>query len=141
MKTFDAARRSVLAGAAAVALEGCVRLDQRHLVRTLVLRLPPVSRPAFWETIQKYAAQNHLTCHLLRELPEQARNFFFVMRGRGLHIAGRNNAYDPLQPNDYEVRFYAEGLFGAPRAAIDRYADTFRATVLRDNSVQLISDK
>jgi hypothetical protein len=117
-----------------------MRLDHRTPLRTLVFRLPAVSRPILWETIQKYAAQNHLACHLLRASPVQARNFSFIARGRGLDIVGRNNAYDPLQPNDYEVRFYVESLFGASRATIDRFAETFRDTVLADNSVHLITD-
>jgi len=124
-----------------MALSGCVRIHKGHAVRTLVLRLPPVSRPAFWEIVQKYAAQNHLPCHLMPPRSERPRNFTFILRGQGLDIIGRNNAYDPLQPDDYVVGFYAEVVFGAPRAVIDRYADTFRVTVLADNSVHLISDK
>jgi hypothetical protein len=141
MKAFDAARRSVLAGAEALALGGCVRIHKGQAVRTLVLRLPPVSRPAFWETVQRYAAQNRLPCHLIPPRPGTPRDFTFVLRGQGLDIIGRNNAYDPLQPDDYVVGFYSEVMFGAPRAIIGRYADTFRATVLGDNSVHLISDK
>ena len=123
-----------------VTLGGCMRLDHRKPLRILVLRVPAVSRPILWETIEKYASQNHLACHLLPELPDKARNFFFMARGQGLDIVGRNNAYDPLQPDDYEIRFYAETLFGASRATINRFADAFRETVLSENSVRLISD-
>lgn len=117
-----------------------MRLDHRKPVRILVFRLPVVSRPVLWETVQKYAAQNHLACHLLREHPGAIRSFAFLLRGQGLDIVGRNNAYDPLQPEDNEVRFYAEPLFGASRVTIDRFAEAFRATVQADNSVHLISD-
>ncbi len=117
-----------------------MRLDHRKPARILVFRLPPVSRPVLWETVQKYAAQNHLACHLLRVRPGAERSFGFLLRGRGLEIIGRNNAYDPLQPDDYAVAFHAEALFGAPRATLDRYAETLRATLLADNSVHLISD-
>lgn len=141
MNPFEVTRRSVFAGVALAALGGCMRLDPRRPVRILVLRLPSVSRPVLWETVQKYAAQNHLACHLFPQRPEEARNFVFLARGRGLDIVGRNNAYDPLQPNDYEVRFYAESLFGASPATVNRFADVFRATVLADNSIRLISDK
>ena len=121
-------------------LSGCLRLDRRKPLRTLVFRAPAVSRPVLWETIQKYASQNHLACHLLREPPETARNFFFIARGQGLDIVGRNNAYDPLQPDDYAIRFYAEAVFGASQATINRFADVFRETLLSDNSIHLISD-
>ncbi len=140
MNRFELTRRSLFAGVAVAALGGCMRLDPRKPVRTLVFRLPLVSRPALWETVQKYAAQNHLACHLLPARAGQPRNFVFLARGQGLDIVGRNNAYDPLQPNDYEVRFYAESLFGASHATLNRFADSFRATVLADHSVHLISD-
>ena len=140
MTRFDMGRRLFLAGAATLALGGCMRLDHRKALRTLVFRVPAVSRPVLWETLQRYASQNHLACHLLRELPDKARNFMFVARGQGLDIVGRNNAYDPLQPDDYEIRFYAETVFGASQATIDRFADALRDTLVSENSVRLISD-
>ena len=140
MTRLDATRRSVLAGAALAALGGCLRLEHRPALRRIVLRLPAISRPVFWETVQKYAAQNRLTSNLLSQQPKTPRNFTFVLRGRGLDIVGRNDAYDPLQPDDYVISFHASSMFGADRGTIDRFADTFRATVLGDNSIRLISD-
>ena len=106
----------------------------------MVLRVPPVSRAVLWETVQKYAAENQLASGLWPQSPKTPRSFAFVLRGRGLEIDGRNDAYDPLQPNDYIVSFHAASMFGADRAAIDRFADAFRATLLAENSVRLISD-
>ena len=140
MTSFDAGRRLLLAGTAAIALGGCVRLDHRAALRTIVLRVPQVSRHVFWEKVQIYATQNHLVSDLFPQRAQTVRNFTFLLRGRGLDIVGRNNAYDPLQPNDYAVAFYAAPLFGADRAMIDRFADAFRDTLLSENSVHLISD-
>jgi hypothetical protein len=140
MNGFDVGRRTFLAGAAAVALGGCVRLDGRAALRTLVLRLPPVSRHVFWERVQGYATQNHLTSAVVPQSPQTGRSFAFLLQGRGLEISGRNNAYDPLQPNDYVVGFYSAPVFGAGRIMIDRFADAFRDTMLSENGVRLISD-
>ena len=129
-----------LAGAAMVALGGCMRLDRRAALRTIILRVPEVSRHVFWEKVQIYATQNHLVSDLFAQRPRTARNFTFLLRGRGLDIVGRNNAYDPLQPNDYVIAFYAAPLFGASRAMINRFADAFRDTLVSENSVRLISD-
>jgi hypothetical protein len=140
MNGFDAGRRTLLAGAAAVALSGCTRLDKGAAARTIVLRLPPVSRHVFWERVQIYATQNRLTSGLVPQRAETARNFTFLLRGRGLDIVGRNNAYDLVQPDDYVVGFYAAPIFGAGRIMIDRFADTFRDTLLSENGIHLISD-
>lgn len=140
MNGFDAGRRTFLAGAAVSALGGCVRLDHRKALRTLVLRLPPVSRRVFWEKVQIYATENHLTSAVVPEPARTARSFAFLLQGRGLEISARNNAYDPLQPDDYVIGFYSAPVFGAGRIMIDRFADTFRDTMLSENSVRLISD-
>ena len=140
MTSFDAGRRLLLAGTATIALGGCVRLDRRAALRTIVLRVPQVSRHVFWEKVQIYATQNQLASDLFPQRPQTVRNFTFLLRGRGLDVVGRNNAYDPLQPNDYAVAFYAAPLFGASPPVIDRFADAFRDTMLRENSVHLISD-
>ncbi len=129
-----------LAGAATVALGGCMRLDRKDAVRTIVLRVPSVSRHVFWEKVQGYATQNRLAADLFPQRPGTVRNFTFLLRGRGLDIVGRNNAYDPLQPNDYGIAFYAAPLFGAPAVTINRFADVFRDTLVSEHSVQLISD-
>ena len=118
-----------------------MRLGQKPAARRMVLRVPPVSRPVLWETVQKYATQNQMASSLMRQPAKTARDFNFRLRGRGLEIVGRNDAYDPLQPNDYIVSFHATSLFGADRATIDRFADTFRATLLADNSIHLIADE
>jgi hypothetical protein len=109
-------------------------------LRTLVLRLPLVSRHVFWERVQGYATQNHLTSAVVPQSPQTGRSFAFLLQGRGLEISGRNNAYDPLQPNDYVVGFYSAPVFGAGRIMIDRFADAFRDTMLSENGVRLISD-
>jgi len=140
MMNFDVGRRRLVAGAALTALGGCMRLDHGAPLRRIVLRLPANSRPVFWEKAQKFAAQNHLASDLVPQRPATARDFAFLLRGRGLNIIGRNNAYDPLQPDDYVVGFYSNRLFGADRATIDRYADAFRNAMLSENSVRLISD-
>ncbi len=140
MNGFDAGRRWILAGAAAVALGGCMRLGNGAPVRRMVLRLPVVSRHVFWEKIQKYASENGLACTRVPPRPVTPRSFEFLLRGRGLDIIGRNNAYDPLQPDDYAIVFYGSTVFGAPRETIDRFADTFRDTMLSENSIKLISD-
>ena len=140
MNGFDAGRRTLLAGAATLVLGGCMRLDHRAALRTVVLRLPAVSRHVFWEKVQTYATQNQLASDMVPQRPATARDFTFVLRGRGLDIVGRNNAYDPLQPDDYVVAFFAAPVFGAGRIMIDRFADTFRDTMTSENSVRLISD-
>ncbi len=140
MNGFDAGRRYFLAGAATVALGGCARFGRGAPRRRIVLRLPAVSRRVFWEKVQKYAAQNRLASDEVPQRPAAARNFAFVLRGRGLEIVGRNNAYDPLQPDDYVVVFYTSSMFGADAVTINRFAETFRATMLGENSVHLISD-
>jgi len=140
MTSFDAGRRLLLAGMATVALGGCMRLDRRAALRTIVLRVPQVSRPVFWEKVQTYATQNHLVSDLFPQRAQTVRNFTFLLRGRGLDIVGRNNAYDPLQPDDYAVAFYAAPLFGASQALVNRFADAFRDIMLSENSVHLIFD-
>ena len=140
MNGFDATRRSVIAGAALVALGGCARLGHKPALRRIVLRVPAVSRPVLWETVQRFAAQNRLASSRVPQPPKTARDFMFVLRGRGMEIIGRNDAYDPLQPDDYIISFHPSSLFGADRATIDRFADTFRATLVAENSVRLISD-
>ncbi len=129
-----------MVGVATLALGGCMRLDHRAALRTIVLRLPGVSRHVFWEKVQTYATQNQLASDMVPQRPATARDFTFVLRGRGLDIVGRNNAYDPLQPDDYVVAFFAAPVFGAGRIMIDRFADTFRDTMTSENSVRLISD-
>ena len=133
-------RRTCLAGLAALTLGGCARLESHAALRTIVLRLPAVSRHVFWEKVQVYATQNHLASDLVPQRPARVKNLTFLLRGRGLDIVGRNNAYDPLQPNDYAVGFYAAPVFGAARPMIDRFADTFRDIMLSENSIHLISD-
>ena len=129
-----------ITGATAIALGGCARLDGRAALRTLVLRLPPASRRVFWERVQGYATQNHLTSAVVPQSPRTARSFAFLLQGRGLEVSGHNNAYDPLQPDDYAVRFYSAPVFGAGRIMIDRFADAFRDTMLSENGVRLIAD-
>src|SRR5258708_643328 len=143
MARGNTGRRAILTGmasAATLALGGCMRLGHRVALRHIVLRLPPESRAVFWEKLQKYAAQNGLASDRVPQQAQTARSFAFLLRGRGLEIVGRNNAYDPLQPNDYAVAFYGSDAFAAGKATVDRFAETFLATMLNENSVKLISD-
>lgn len=120
---------------------GCTRLERSDVaVRRIVLRLPPVSRPVFWERVRGFADQNGLASDQMPQRAAQAKDFDFLLRGKGIEIIGRNNAYDALQPDDYVIFFYGSRLFPAGKDTVNRFADTFLARMQGDRSLQLISD-
>ncbi len=120
---------------------GCTRLERGDTaLRRIVLRMPQVSRSVFWERARGFADQNGLASDLMPQRPAKAKDFDFILRGKGLEIIGRNNAYDPLQPDDYVISFYGSRMFPAGRDIVNRFADTFLARMLGEHSIKLISD-
>ncbi|MGZ3305440.1 MAG: hypothetical protein ACXU8U_06230 [Asticcacaulis sp.] len=131
---------SILAAAVPAGLSGCAPAGAgRKPRRTLILRMAAASRPVFWEKAQAYAHENGLASSLMPQRPDKPRDFAFLLRGKGLDVIGRNNAYDPLQPDDYVVAFYGSALFAVDDATLNRFADSFLVKV-SDRSVSLISD-